>query len=190
MATLAVDLELLEFEAGVNDAPVSLQRGAVGLAAEALIIRPEIVRLLAAGVPEREICESLHVSKQVLRRCMREADFAVLMEVEIRRVMRHMSKRSLKTEKYLQLATSVAMMVDKMRLLRDEPTSIQRGDTLTIIQNLTVGLHGRGREASERILAVTQSTDSGPVFALPPGPIGESEDSTEPIDLVGGVEGQ
>ena len=190
MSLVQADVDLLEFEAGVNEAPVSLCRGAVGLAAEALVIRPEVVRLLVAGVSEKEICASLNVSKQVLRRCMREADFSALLEIEIRRVMRHMMKRDLKAEKYLQLTTSVAMMIDKMRLLRDEPTSIQRGSTLTIIENLTVGLHGRGRAASERISTITQDYESIPVLNLPPGPDEGTEDESGSDDLVDGLDRQ
>jgi hypothetical protein len=184
MSDLQQDLDLLEFEIGVNAASLSPHQGLRGLAAEAMVIRPEVIRLLTAGVPERELCESLGVSRMVLHRCMREADFAALMEIEIRRVLRHMSRRNLKDEKYLQLATSVAMMVDKMRLMRDEPTSIQRGQTITIIENLTVGLLGRGRESSERISGFSESNEPSRIHDLPALPEHASEDTIEPVDLV------
>jgi len=182
-------IELVEFEAGINTAD---PRGRLGrLAADALVIRPEVARLVASGVSEAEICESLGVSRQVLKRCMRTSDFGVLFEVEARRVLRHMSHRKLSEEKYLSLATSVCMMIDKMRLVKDELPQIPGGQTAEIIQNITIALYGRGFGASgtgSNSRAEIDVTDT--VHELPVGIEPGREDADSTADLVGTLDRQ
>ena len=139
------DAELEEIENLINAPQLPVHRDRMSaLVAESLVVRPEIARAMANGMTDREVCAFLGLSRAQLNRYMNKSDFKVLLEVEVRRLIRHLSRRNLHGEKYLQLATSLGLLVDKMRVLNHEPESVPREAVTAIIQNLTIGIFGRG----------------------------------------------
>jgi transposase-like protein len=86
--------------------------------------------MLVRGESVARIAKSLGVKKAEVARWISELPMERLLEAESKRVMRHMGERGLSKEKYLALSTAVVQMVEKGRLLRNEPTGIieRRGE--------------------------------------------------------------
>jgi hypothetical protein len=109
-------------------------------------ISPSVAQALVAGVPPREVAEACGISEATLRKYMRTFPLSDLLEVESRRVVHHLSSRDLGKVKYLALATSLGVMIEKTRLLREQPTSIPAGaDSVERLANLLYGgIRGQG----------------------------------------------
>jgi hypothetical protein len=107
-----------------------------------LVLSKEVARALVAGMPLREISETIGVPMNTLRQWKDSLGMATLLEVETHRVLRHLSKRDLGKEKYLGLATAVGGFIDKIRLLREQATIIQRTEGDDSIGQLRVALFG------------------------------------------------
>jgi hypothetical protein len=109
-----------------------------------LIVRPDVARAIAEGVPLQEIADQLGVSKQTIRKWMDRAPMQDLLEIESRRVVRHLSRRNLGKEKYLGLTAALGILIDKARGIRDgvseQPTVINQ----TFIEKMDVALFGLG----------------------------------------------
>lgn len=177
------------FESAINE-EVLPAPGKSNTVAQNLIIRPEVARMLASGMSEQEVCIELGVTARQLRRCIKTLDFTALLEIENRRIIRHLSKRDLSKEKYLQIATAMGLMVDKMRLLRNEPTTIPGGQSTTIIENLTIGLFGRGGGQGPPDDRQIEGEGAITIPAICDGTPEEREGATEPDNMVPGVAGQ
>ena len=163
------EADVEEIEALINAPQLPERRDRMSaLVAESLVVRPEIARAMANGMTDREVCEFLGISRVQLNRYMNKSDFKVLLEVECRRLIRHLSHRALKSEKYLQLATSLGLLVDKMRVLNHEPESVPREAVTAIIQNLTIGIFGRGGGSDREALdGERQRDDSRTIQIIP-----------------------
>jgi transposase-like protein len=88
--------------------------------------------MLVRGESVARIAKVLGVKKSEVARWVSELPMERLLEAESKRVMRHMGERGLSKEKYLALSTAVVQMVEKGRLLRNEPTGIieRRGESV------------------------------------------------------------
>ena len=108
------------------------------------LLTPEVASAVAAGMSVKQISEATSIPEQSVRRYLRMAEMKDLIAAEARRVIRHMGKRELKNEKYLALATSLAIMVDKGELLNGRPTERSDAHTnpTTVIERLNVAFFG------------------------------------------------
>lgn len=88
------------------------------------IVSPEVARAIREGWTIREIAEALGVSQVTVSKHLKSADMSDLLDREARRVLRHMLKRDLSTEKYKDLAIAMGVINDKARIIRHEPTEI------------------------------------------------------------------
>ena len=130
--------------------------------ARQLIVNPEVARELVAGTSIRELAQQLGVSQQQIRHAMKRFDMADLLEIEARRVVRHLSRRDLSKEKYLGLATAAAVLLDKVERLKNGVQSPVPGTiNQTFYQNITVGLFGRKREGTSESVGELDSQSSG-----------------------------
>jgi hypothetical protein len=136
--------------------------------ADSIVLTNEVAARLVSGVPLTTVAAELGIKPSAIRKRMQTAEMKDLLAIEARRVVRHLSRRNLQNEKYLGLATAVAVMIDKIRLLNNEPTGITRTITEATIESITIGLHGRigseGCAASHRNLPALASED---IPALP-----------------------
>jgi len=139
--------------------------------ADQLVYSKQVARALMEGMSIAEVAERLGVSDSVVRNRVNSGPMADLLEIEARRVMRHLSGRELDKEKYLGLSTAVCGMIDKIRLLRDEPTEI-REHTVTegTIERIKAGLFGRSySEGSKRISSDVEEIAGEGIQSLPEG---------------------
>jgi hypothetical protein len=131
--------DLLAFEEGINSGRRTKWQ------TRDLIVNPEVARMLAIGMSRKAICEAIGVNPGTLARYINSLEMSELLEIETRRVVRHISRRDLSKEKYLALVTGVGVMIDKVRLLRNEPTTIQgRQGAAGVVNSITIALFGRG----------------------------------------------
>lgn len=137
-----------------------------------MIVNPEIAKRLAKGVPLTIVAQELGVNPNTVAKWMRTAPMQSLIEVECRRILRHMSRRDLSKEKYLGIATAMKGMIESIQTLegrQDEPQTINQ----TFIQSIDIALFGsRGRVGSS-------SSDNG-VTDLAPGSVREIPEHSQP----------
>jgi hypothetical protein len=107
-----------------------------------LIASPEVARALAEGWSYREIADALGVSYGTVLKHAKSSAMAVAVERESRRVLNHLSRRKLDTEKYRDLAVSLGVLIDKAQVLKGEPTEIIRAEGGGV-DRLAVLLFGR-----------------------------------------------
>lgn len=132
-----------------------------------------VAAALAAGVPPDEVAKACGITEATLRKYMRTFPLSDLLEVESRRIIHHLSGRDLGKVKYLALATSLGGMIEKTRLLREQPTAIPAGaDSIERLANLLYGgIRGQGGlgvlPAGEAVEAeareIREGTDLSPV---------------------------
>jgi transcriptional regulator with XRE-family HTH domain len=136
--------------------------------AKELIISPEVATALREGWTQEEIAEVLGVSLDSVNRHIHTAEMQVLIDREARRVLQHLTGRSLGDEKYRDLALAMGVLIDKARVLRNEPTEIVRTETDSIsrLEILLFGRQARG-SASDRIIEITQEPGTGCDSQLP-----------------------
>lgn len=136
-----------------------------------LIVTPEVARALRDGWKVREIADVLGVSPQTVSLHMKSADMADLIDRESRRVLRHLTKKSLKGEKYRDLSVALGVLIDKTRLLRNEPTEIVREER-TSVDRLEILLFGGsgGSGESHSVIDITAEPGAGRLSGLPESP--------------------
>lgn len=132
----------------------------------------EITEGMLSGHSIRSVAKMLGVSDASVRRSIRTMRMQDLLVIESRRVMRHMMTRDLGKEKYLALATALGGMIEKTRLLREEPTEIVGGQAA--VERLAVLLYGPGGGAS------CQETEQPVIEAAAEG-VHEIHGSPEPV---------
>jgi hypothetical protein len=132
------------------------------------VVSPEVAKALREGWTFREIGEALGVSPQTVAKHVRSADMSTLIDREARRVLRHLVHRNLKDEKYRDLALAMGVLVDKARLLRNEPTEITENRTTGGVDRLAVLLFGPtgGSGGGNQIIDVTPQQGSRSVSNL------------------------
>ncbi len=92
--------------------------------------RVEVLEALFRGESFSRVARLAGVQISYVKRWMKKLPLERLMDMEAKRVMAHMAGRDLSPEKYLALSTALGNLIDKVRLLRDEPTEIlERRDT-------------------------------------------------------------
>ena len=92
--------------------------------------RVEVLEALFRGESFSYVAKLAGVDPGYVKRWMKKLPLERLMDMEAKRIMAHLSQRDLAPEKYLALATALGNLIDKVRLLRDEPTEIlERRDT-------------------------------------------------------------
>jgi hypothetical protein len=117
-----------------------------------LIVNPEVARALVRGTTPEEIAEVIGVSGQTVRKWMNRMEMADLLRIESKRVVSHLASRDLSKEKYLGLATALGGFIDKIEVLEHGIQREDQGSNTTIIQNIKIGLYGRGaRGGSKRL---------------------------------------
>jgi hypothetical protein len=106
-----------------------------------LVLTPEVATAIRDGWSYQEIADVLGISYQSVLKHAKSAEMQDLVDREARRVLRHLSNRSLKEEKYRDLAVSLGVLVDKGRILAEKPTQIIRTDEGTVdrLENLLFG---------------------------------------------------
>jgi hypothetical protein len=123
-----------------------------------LIVSPEVAQALRDGYTAQEIADVLQVSVQSVYKHMKSAEMGVLIDRESRRVLRHLTRRKLDSEKYRDLALALGVLIDKARLLRNEPTSIVRneGESVDRLAVLLFGAPGSsgGRAESNPVIEI------------------------------------
>jgi hypothetical protein len=119
--------------------------------------KEEVLEALFRGESFSRVARLANVQVSYVRRWMKKLPLERLMDMEAKRVMAHMAGRDLSPEKYLALSTALGNLIDKVRLLRDEPTEIlERRDTgkferiAAAIQRRTVELR-RGQEGDRAL---------------------------------------
>ena len=148
-----------------------------------LIVSPEVASALRDGYTAQEIADVLGVSVQSVYKHMKSAEMGVLIDRESRRVLRHLTRRKLDSEKYRDLTLALGVLIDKARLLRDEPTAIIRTegesvDRLAVLLFPTQRSEGAGG-ASGPIIEITAEpgTEQLPGIHAEPEPSGPEEGS-------------
>lgn len=136
-----------------------------------VIVTPEVARALRDGWKVREIADVLGVSPQTVSRHMKSADMADLIDRESRRVLRHLTKKSLDGEKYRDLSVALGVLIDKTRLLRNEPTEIVREER-TSVDRLEILLFGGSGGSGEGnpVIDVTSEPGTERLPGLPEPP--------------------
>lgn len=90
-----------------------------------LVVRQEVARALMSGLSVEEVANYLHVEPKEIEKAMRKTPMADMLHIESMRIARHLTTRDLSKEKYLALTTALGVQIEKARLLREQPTSIQ-----------------------------------------------------------------
>lgn len=136
-------ITLEEIDAEAEDKSAELERA---LLSRGEFIPQAVASALAAGVPPQEVAAACGITEPTLRKYMRTFPLSDLLEVESRRIIHHLSSRDLGKVKYLALATSLGGMIEKTRLLREQPTAIPAGaDSIERLANLLYGgIRGQG----------------------------------------------
>lgn len=136
-----------------------------------VIVTPEVARALRDGWTVREIADVLGVSPQTVTKHMKSAEMADLIDRESRRVLRHLTKKSLNGEKYRDLSVALGVLIDKTRLLRNEPTEIVREER-TSVDRLEILLFGGSGGSGEGnpVIDVTPESGAGCISGLPGPP--------------------
>jgi Mn-dependent DtxR family transcriptional regulator len=142
-----------EFEEEIDNAPVEIEvlppepersSKISPQIADQLVYSKQVARALMNGMSIAEVAERLGVSDSVVRKRVNSGPMSDLLEIEARRVIRHLGGRELDKEKYLGLSTALCGMIDKIRLLRDEPTGITEHQvSQESIERIKIGLFGR-----------------------------------------------
>jgi hypothetical protein len=125
-----------------------------------LIVSPEVAKALRSGWSVQEIADVLNVPASAVYKYLKSGEMHVMIDRESRRVLRHLASRPLKTEKYRDLVLSVGVLIDKARLLRDEPTDIVRHEE-GALDRLAILLFPTQQPAEG-------GTPSGPIIEITP----------------------
>lgn len=182
-----------EFDAALGEItvelPAELNIRAETAVLDSMILQPEVASALAAGIPIKAIAAQMGVSEQNIRRRLKTAPMEKLLEIESRRLIRHMMGRKLSNEKYLGLMTALSYAIDKTRLLRNEPTEIMGNISTKTIERIQIGIFGQvGRiegpsnpllRAGTTIVdakTVSQEPDTGRPEAVELHNLGDSKD--------------
>jgi len=150
-----------------------------------LILTPEVAVALRDGWRLQEIADVLGVSYQTVLKHVKSADMQDLIDRESRRVMRHLASRKLGSEKYRDLALSLGVLIDKARLLRNEPTEIVQHEEGTAARLAELFFRRRQRPVGEdtgtSAIELTPDRDGSGVLGLP-------ERSAETVSGPGGCD--
>ena len=139
--------------------------------AREVIVSPEVARAIREGWTAQEIADCLGMSVATVKRHLKSTEMGDLIDREARRVMRHLAGRKLQDEKYRDLALALGVMVDKARLLRNEPTEIVRTDAESV-DRLAVLLFanqqspGTGTQGGS-VIEISPESGAGGVQELP-----------------------
>lgn len=125
-----------------------------------LIVSPEVARALRDGWSPEEIAAVLEVDRSTVYKHIKSADMQVLLDREARRLLDHLTSRDLKDEKYRDLTLSLGVIIDKARILRDEPTQIIRTKSGDIARLAELLFGGTGPEGG--------GSESGPIIDITP----------------------
>lgn len=136
-----------------------------------IIVSPEVARAIRDGWKATEIATVLGVAPQTVRQHMKSAEMADLIDRESRRVLRHLTRRKLDGEKYRDLSVALGVLIDKTRLLRNEPTEIVREER-TSIDRLEILLFGGsgGGGTGHPVIDVTAEPGTECLSGLPGAP--------------------
>ena len=136
--------------------------------------RVEVLEALFRGESFSYVARLAGVQLGYVKRWMKKLPLERLTDMEAKRIMAHLSQRDLAPEKYLALATAVGNLIDKVRLLRDEPTEIlERRDTGKF-DRLEAAIRRRAlelRRSEESVAAISRSVagDEEGVLGAPGG---------------------
>ena len=157
----AVDISSAEIEARQTDQMTRYMR------ARNVILSPEVARCISKGYTYQEIADALGVNKSTVAKYARSGEMKTIIEREARRVLKKMTRRDLKDEKYRDMTVSLGVLIDKVRLLNNEPTEITEQRS-TSVDRLEVLLFGQnGRDEGNRVINVSQEPGAGRLPELP-----------------------
>lgn len=127
---------------------------------------PEVAQELLKGRTPDSIARELGISTSAVRYHMKSMAMDDLMTIEARRVMLHLSRRKLKEEKYLALSTALGNFIEKIQVLRGEPTQIvERKGTTDRLEVLLFGPRRVGQGSTDG--ALSQGTVGGEPRGIP-----------------------
>ena len=133
-----------------------------------VIVSPEVAQCLRDGITEQELAEVLGCSLETVKKYTHSADMATLLAKESRRVLTHISKRDLSTEKYRDLVVSLGVLSDKERQRRNEPEADSDKESATaILDRVATILWGPdGRRRRNPVIDVTPESNGSGVSGL------------------------
>lgn len=129
-----------------------------------LILSPEVAVCLRDGWSQTEIAEVLGVDKNTVSKYVRSAEMQVLIDRESRRILRSLAHSDLDKVAYRDKALSLGVLIDKARILRNEPTEIVQHEEGTASRLAELFFRRRNRPTGE-------STGS-PIIDVTPEPVG------------------
>ena len=114
-----------------------------------LIVTPEVAHALRDGWSYTEIAEVLGVDKGTVAKHAKSAEMQTLIDRESRRIMNNLTRRKLDTVNYRDLTVSLGVLIDKARLLRNEPTEIVQHEAGTATRLAEIFFRRRQRQSGE-----------------------------------------
>lgn len=129
-----------------------------------LILSPEVAQCLREGWTQAEIAEVLGVDKNTVSRYVRSSEMQVLIDRESRRIMRSLARSKIDEVNYRDRVVSLGVLIDKARLLRDEPTEIIKHEEGTASRLAELFFRRRQRPTGE--------SPSPTVIDVTPEPVG------------------
>ncbi len=139
-----------------------------------LILSPEVAQCLRDGWTQTEIAEVLGVDKNTISRYVRSAEMQVLIDRESRRLLRSLARQKLDNVNYRDRVLSLGVLVDKARLLRDEPTEIIKHEEGTASRLAEIFFRRRarptGEDAGGEVIDITPEPAGRAVLGVPEQP--------------------
>lgn len=136
-----------------------------------LILSPEVAQCLRDGWTQAEIAEALGVAISSVSKYVRSAEMQTLIDRESRRLMRSLVRTKLDGVNYRDRVLSLGVLIDKARLLRNEPTEIVQHEEGTAARLAELFFRRRQRADGEAtgnaVIDVTPDRDRGRVLGVP-----------------------
>lgn len=145
-----ISIDDLEAMVDTPGEPEVIQRRRSNAALKELICNPETVHRLVGGESMVAVAQDLGVTPQTLKKWIKTYGLADQMEMEAKRIIRAMSRKNLKEERYGILAKALASIVAACNDLRkNNDDGEARIINNTFIQKIDIALFGhRGGETS------------------------------------------
>jgi hypothetical protein len=107
-----------------------------------LVLNPEVARLFTLGYSARYIASVLGIPITTLNNYRYSAPMKVLMEREVRRILRHLPSRDLKRVPYDKLITSAGIVISKLNEIENAQVDEKQIASTELIQNISIAIFG------------------------------------------------
>jgi hypothetical protein len=109
-----------------------------------LVLNPEVARLFTLGYPARYIASVLGIPVTTLNNYRYSAPMKVLMEREVRRILRHLPSRKLNRVPYDKLITSAGIVISKLNEMENAQVDEKQTANKELVQNISIAIFGAG----------------------------------------------